>query len=124
MSDGGLGRHREGGSPLRVDGPDLVKQAAVQTRVSRGNLRRFLEAAGYYKPVAADDFLGFAERAVRDAFPGNRFSRAPESLTGFHPPLINEPVEPHVKLVDSILYFLSRDVLVPLSTGNDEVFGQ
>src|SRR5262249_11277283 len=88
---GGLGRHREGRGPLRIDGSDLVKQTAVQTRVSCGNLRRLLEAAGHDEPVAADDFLGFAKRTVRHAFPGNRFSCGRESLSGLHLSLSNKP---------------------------------
>ena len=35
----------------------------------------------------------------------------------------DEPAQPNVELVDRVLYFLPRDVLVPLSAGNDEVFG-
>lgn len=56
---------REGAGPLRVDGPDFEKQAKVEARVFCGNLCSFLEAPGYDEPVAADDFLGFAKRAVR-----------------------------------------------------------
>src|SRR5262245_51734491 len=87
---GCLARHREGGGPLRVDGPDLVKQAALQTRVSGGNLRRFLEAARHDEPVAAYDLFGFAKRAVRHACPGNRLSCGRESLAGLHLSFINK----------------------------------
>jgi hypothetical protein len=103
---GGFVGDCEGSGTLRVDGPDFVKQTAVQTGIALGDLRGFFEAAGHDEPVAADHFLGFAKRPVRRPIPRNRFPLNGKPLSGFHLSLLNQSVQPPVELVDRVLDFL------------------
>src|SRR6478609_1901350 len=96
-----------GRSGLRVDRPDFVEQAAVQTRISTGDGGGFVEVVSKNEPVAADHFLGFSKRAVcYHIFTRDCFTVISKSLSVFHSSLVDQSIEPDVKPVDRVLYFI------------------
>ncbi len=107
-----------------VNGPDFEGEAVVQTRVAARDVGGFFETVSENEPVAADHFLGFPKGAVGyPIFLCNRFASIRESLSAFHFALTDQSIEPCVELVDGVLYFIARDVAVPLASGNYQVFG-
>jgi hypothetical protein len=118
----GLAGIFEGGG-LGVDGSDFKQEAAFQTGVSFGDFRSFIEVASENEPIAADDFLRFAKRAVHYRLPPDGFALVRESLSTLHFSLVHQSLKPDVEFVDGGRYFVSRAVAVPLSTRNYQVFG-
>jgi hypothetical protein len=112
------------GRRLRIDGPDFEHQAAVQTGITLGDLRGFVQVVSDNEPIAPDHFLGFAKRAVRyRILPCDRFTFIGEPLSALHFPFADQSLQPEIELVDYVLYFIRRARLVPLSPGDDKVLG-
>ena len=94
---------------MRIDWPDFEEQAAVQARVPFGDLRGFVEVFSENEPIAADDFLGFAERSIcYHVLARDRLAFIRKTLSAFHFSFINQSIKPDVELINRALYFIPR----------------
>src|SRR3954466_8962009 len=81
----GFAARREGARAFRRDRTDLQLESACETRIGGGEAGPFIEAAPDCRPVAADDLLRFAERAVGHADLRDGLALRCQTLARLHP---------------------------------------